>query len=218
MKISLILISALLIATSALANDVILITAFEPFGGSFVNQSRSVGEALTRIIKAKGINGNSLDTQLCILPVVYDKGAIVAEKCYQAMTRKPKVVLSLGEGGCSINLETQARNWDSDGPDNDGNDRTGSVIIAGDPEFFALGFPIDKMLSLVPTAYSSRVVRSTDMGGYVCNNTAFNLGEYFKNEPTTYSFIHVPNSDCGSATKNAETNAQIIAAMLGAVL
>ena len=217
MKQALILLSAFLVATSALANESILITAFEPFGGSFVNQSRSVAEALVKMINTNGIGGKPVDAKLCILPTVYDKGALVAEKCYKAMAQKPKVVLSLGEAACTIDLESRAKNWDSDGEDNNGNDRTGSEIVKDGPEYVSLGFPVDEMMGLVPPPYLHRVLRSTDMGGYVCNNTAYHLALYFKAEPTTYSFIHVPNSNCG-AVKNANTNAQIIATLLTTVL
>ena len=218
MKTLVLIVLTVLGAATAQANDSILITAFEPFGGRAVNNSRLVGEALVNIINAQGIDGKPVHAELCILPTVYDRGAHVAEKCYQAMVRKPKIVLSLGEAYCTIDLETQAKNWDSDGRDNAGNDRTGSVIVPDGPDYLPLGFPVDKMMGLVPGAYSSRVERSTDMGGYVCNNTAYNLGLYFQFMPTTYSFIHVPNSDCRKVTKDPKTNAQIIAILLAAVL
>src|SRR4051794_15162016 len=83
-------------AASARADDSgakpwVLITAFEPFAGRKINLSYEV---------AKRVQIEGVDIELCLLPVVYDRAAEVAEACYEsilAKRAKPAFVLSMGE-------------------------------------------------------------------------------------------------------------------------
>ena len=204
-----------LFASAASAAPIkILITDFEPFGGASINYSRNVGDAIG------GLLAGPFEVTLCTLPVVYDAGAKQAMKCLTAMSAKPDVVLSLGEGGCDIRLETRAENWDADGTDNAGNNRTGSRVVANAPNWLPLTFPVAQMLQVAqPDEWRGYIVRSTSAGNYVCNNTAFNLANNM-NRPgdPLYGFIHVPNHSCSGDTADPIEVAGVISRMIKATI
>lgn len=208
----------LLIAALALPSlfadprETLLITAFEPFGGASQNQSMDVAQALAAKI-------TKYQTVVCVLPVVYDRAAEAALKCFDEMEKKPSVVLSLGEGGCDVRLESRGQNWDADGADNAGVNRRGSVILPDGPAYSPLEFPLEKMMSTLQTRFGRRdrdLVRiSHSAGNYVCNNTAYHLSRYFSQPgDATYGFIHVPNHACARGTRDAGRVSNILKILL----
>jgi pyrrolidone-carboxylate peptidase len=182
-------------------NKHILVTAFEPFGFSTVNRSIDTAQSIK-----SNLQKNGFIVDICILPVIYNEAAKQAIDCFLKSKTKPLAVISLGEGGCDTRLETAAHNRDSAPgfPDNQGNIRTGTLIDETASKNISFkGFVID-MYCAFPSDIRSSVSISESPGGFVCNNTAFILGNYFSKINVPYTFIHVPNNMCSEGTKEAE--------------
>ncbi len=196
------------------AEETILLTAFEPFDGRPVNLSQKVAE---EIKKKLAVSGAQVRIEICVLPSVYDEAAHVAQKCYEKINPKPKSVISLGEGGCEIDLETAAHNLDDtpDFPDNKGQIREARRIIEGAPDSIGFTLPVAQMYCSLPPERRGRVDPSSSTGEYVCNNTAFRLASFFRKSSVKYGFIHVPNSEfCSKEEKDPGINAGLIADMI----
>ncbi len=190
-----------------------VITSFAPFDGNLTNTSRDVAPLLKARLE-KLVPG--LDVSLCPLDVLYDRSAEQALQCIAAGGARPVWVLSLGEGECTVAVETQARNRDdAPGADNAGVRRNGQEITPGGPEEaeFTL-FPASAMRSRLAPADASRVEISKDMGGFVCNNTAYHLATAPALSGVPFGFIHVPAHFCGPDASDPDQLARIIATMV----
>src|SRR5579885_813003 len=89
------------------AQTTILLTGFEPFGGRARNNSYEIAK---RLKADPGLLGQGIGVEICELPVVYDRAAAVAQACFEKLSQRPDFVVSMGEGGCDIRLETAATN------------------------------------------------------------------------------------------------------------
>jgi hypothetical protein len=140
----------------------------------------------------------------------------VAQACFESLPTRPDWVVSFGEGGCDIRLETAATNLDdTSAPDNDGVTRTNHPIDPSLSARIGLTLPVDRAYCERP---SSRfpVVPSISPGSYVCNNTAFLLAHYFQAKEVPYGFIHLPPEDCGGKLKNGDV--KLMAKLLKALI
>ena len=156
----------------------ILITAFEPFGGSSVNTSAEVLERLPesiagcRVIRA-------------LLPVVFGKAA---EKALQTQAQ---YVFLLGEAGGreTVTPEIRARNLRSARiPDNEGNSPQAQAILPGGPDEYRTRIPVDSIVrQMLEEGFSVAV--SEDAGTFVCNDTYYLVG---MNSRVPVTFVHVP--------------------------
>jgi pyroglutamyl-peptidase len=188
----------------------ILMTSFDPFGGSSLNNSQAIVESLTR--QASSI-GQNIIINTCNLPVVYDQSASTAMEC---VTRyKPDVVISFGEADCVLRIETAATNLDKtpDLADNAGQLRNGSVIVPNGPNRTGFSFPVQAMYCSLNSA-SPPVEVSVTADAFVCNNTAYHLSEDLKAQNIPFTFIHVPNSRCSVGQADPDINARAVAQML----
>jgi len=172
----------------------VMITFFDPFDGSTVNNSKFVAEGLK--IKLK----ESYDIELCNIPVIYDHEFDVAKECIKNLSRAPHLIISMGEGGpCTqVSLETLTQNLDStDMADNANVTHLDQTIIPGEPRSKAISFldsDIQGILQDIP-----EIQLSHDMGNYVCNNIAFHMVTYLESlaaPKISYTFIHVPSNQC----------------------
>lgn len=190
----------------------ILITSFEPFDGRAENNSTRIAAAM----KAHPELFEDIEVTLCSLPVVYDEGAATALACLEAMPEKPDAVLSLGEVGCTVQLETNAFNKDDvpGAPDNAGNIRSDRTILEGKPDRIGFDLPMQAMYCALTPEQRKAVEPSTSMN-YVCNNTAFLLASKLRGTGIPFGFVHVPTtaSYCGEAN-DPLANARLIAGML----
>lgn len=195
----------------------ILITAFDPFGGSDRNNSWDIARAIE---DARDVYGDDVEIVLCRLPVVYDQGAAAAKACYESMEPKPTTVISLGEAGCSVRLETAAHNLDDTPgfPDNDGQIRNGNPILPDAPASIGFDLPVQEMFCSVSPDDADHVTVSETPGGFVCNNTSFHLANYFAGEDVQYGFVHVPNSRCSEERRDPVRNGRILAGMIRTVV
>jgi len=185
-----------LFSSLAFARETVLITAFEPFGGRKVNNSALVAAELAANFS------KDWDYKVCVLPVEYDRGAEAAKKCFNALERRPALVLSTGEGDCTVRAEIRAHNLDdSPGfPDNGGLIREKYVIEPGAPDHQPLTLPEPEMVcaARVGSAPEVRVRASISPGYFVCNGTAFRLARYFAPQKMRFGFVHLPVAgSCG---------------------
>jgi pyrrolidone-carboxylate peptidase len=194
--------------------DPILVTFFEPFGGSKVNMSASVAEQFKEELER-------LDTHvgvtLCQLPVEYDKAPARALECYNNMSQKPGLVIGLGEGNCKMRLEVAANNLDDTPkfPDNGGLERVKHPIIPGKPKRQAFSFPVQELYCAIPSSQKHRFVVSGTPGNYVCNNLAFTMSAILKGPQ--FTFVHVPHSGCTAEEQDPVRNGTTLANMFYSV-
>jgi len=201
-KISLLLI-ALISATSAWPADskTIVITAFEPFDHQKQNSSEPVARETAKRLEARGFT-----TRVCVLPTEYDRASKAALECLDGLPNA-KLMVSIGQGLCDIQIETQARNRDkSDVKDNAGEKRRRArEIIPGAPEYVPLTIDANFLYwqtraGLKDNQLTVHTRVSTDAGSYVCNNTAYRVQTKLnmRTEKPKYVFVHVPKHSCMS--------------------
>jgi pyroglutamyl-peptidase len=202
-------------ATDAqLAPYKVMLTSFDPFGGSAANNTQPIVAQLQTMAAAIGPN---ITIETCNLPVVYDVGAQTAMDCFNKI--KPDAVISFGEAACNILIETAATNLDNTpgAPDNAGNERNGTPIVANGPARSGFDFPVESMFCTLP-ADGASVLVSRSPGNFVCNNVAYHMSQNLEPLNIPFTFIHVPSSQCPANVKDPVANAKTIATMLSAGL
>lgn len=194
------------------APALILVTAFEPFGGSKDNGSQIIAARLKQSEREFLKRGFRLVT--CVLPVEYDRGATAAQACYRALGEKPFVVVSLGEAACDVRLESRFHNLDHTPrfADNAGVIRENHVIDPRAPAEVPTALPLPSMFCAKSPVDPVDARPSQSPGNYVCNGTAFRLQRFFAKENIPYGFIHVPNSGCRDG--RAEAAAPMVGRMI----
>ena len=168
----------------------ILITAFEPFGGSPRNASAEV----LRLLPDE-ISGCSVRKML--LPVVFGKAAEAV------LQQEADAVFLLGEAGgrTAVTPERAARNLrDARIPDNEGNQPKNEKILPGGPAEYHTRISAGHIAALMQRAGYS-VAESADAGTFVCNDTFYLVGMKSR---VPVEFIHCP-ADTGHAEEYAET-------------
>lgn len=172
----------------------ILITAFEPFGGSSRNASLETLHSLPdfhmdcEIIKLE-------------LPVVYDKCGEVLRKT--AETVKPDAILCLGqaEERNAVTPEYVALNVDyTTSPDNAGNVRMLTPIVKNAPAAYIATLPVKELVqAMAEKGIPAKI--SFSAGTYVCNNLMYHALHDNAGTGVKAGFIHLPLSfDNGKGT------------------
>jgi pyroglutamyl-peptidase len=161
----------------------VLVTGFEPFGGSEVNTSQLIAEALGGVV----------------LPVSY---ARAAGALYDALsTADPDVVICFGQADReAISVERFALNFDgSESEDNDGLVSSAEIVPKG-PVAYRSTLPVDEIVAAL-RADGIPAEASRDAGGFLCNRVFYLLMRVLEAERpgTAGGFVHVP------ATLPAET-------------
>ena len=147
----------------------ILVTGFEPFGGSRLNPSQLLVTALQR----EEIPGVKLET--LVLPVEFE----AASKLLLSKVREcnPALVISFGqaEGREAITPEKIAINLDDARiPDNSGDQRSSQTIIDSAPDGYFSTLPVERMVEAIKAAGISSQL-SLSAGAFVCNHVFFML-------------------------------------------
>ena len=166
----------------------VLLTGFEPFGGSEINAS---WETAVRVgqLPPKGMN-----MEMLLLPVSFIRAGEAVRKALHE--KHPDVLVMLGQRGkgTSIDIERIAVNlMDSANPDNDGYQPQEQEIIAGGEAAYFSNLPVKVLRDAVlQKDIPARV--SNSAGLYVCNSTYYNaLEEIHKHQlPTKAVFVHLP--------------------------
>ena len=163
---------------------VVLLTAFEPFGGRPTNTS---WEAI-KDFEGTTIAGHVVRTAL--LPVVYDDMAKPLDDAIAAS--KPDAVVSFGEGREVIDVERVAKNgYHRSRPlDNAKKPPPRARIVETGKAEVATGLPAEAIVkALLDAKIQART--SDDAGGYLCNECFYRLVSR-ENAPARRGFVHVP--------------------------
>jgi len=164
----------------------LLITGFDPFGGSTVNTSWMAVEQLPDEIG---------DFVLCKLqlPTVFGKAAAIAIDKIDEV--KPDTVLCIGLAGnrTAVTPERIAVNIrDARIADNEGNQPSGEYVVPGGPAAYFSTVPVEKMAQAIQDIALPAAISNTS-GTFVCNDLLYHLLHHCNGTATKVGFIHVPN-------------------------
>lgn len=166
----------------------ILVTAFEPFGGSQHNSSLDTLRALPDITPA----GHTVVK--AELPVVYDRcGDALRDAVSQ---HRPDAVVCLGqaEGRGSITPEYITVNVKHNtSPDNSGNVFICAPILENAPDGYITTLPVTAMVDTMKQSGIPAAVSFT-AGTYVCNNLMYHALHLCRPMGIPAGFIHMPLS------------------------
>lgn len=171
----------------AASMPVILITAFEPFGGSRRNSSLDTLSALP------GTIGNCTVKKL-VLPVVFDRCADIL--CEKIAEISPEAVICLGQaqGRGMITPEYIAVNVKhAASADNAGQTFSLEPILSDGPDAYITTLPADAMVEEMKKAGIPASISFT-AGTYVCNNLMYHAIHHCKANGIHAGFIHLPLS------------------------
>jgi pyroglutamyl-peptidase len=154
----------------------VLVTGFEPFGGSDVNTSQIVADALGGVV----------------LPVSYARAADALRDAVRAAD--PDVVICFGQADReSISVEQFAHNLDgSESEDNDGVVSSAEIDPKG-PVAYRSTLPVDEIVAVL-RAEDIPAEASRDAGGFLCNRVFYLLMRTLEEEHpgTAGGFVHLP--------------------------
>lgn len=167
----------------------VLVTGFDPFGGSAFNPSWDAVHALHgRSIAGHQVIGGEL-------PTVF--GASLQRLQALLEQHRPRLVLCTGQAGGrgAISLERVAINVDDARiPDNAGAKPIDQPVVPGGPAAYFTGLPIKAMLQALLDA-GVRAEVSQTAGTFVCNHTFYGLMHLLAQprwQGTRGGLIHVP--------------------------
>jgi pyroglutamyl-peptidase len=177
----------------------LLLTGFEPFGGSSINPSQQIIERL----EAEGLPGIELVT--AILPVDRLRGP---EKLLQLFEKfHPEAVLCLGEASTRavLSIERLAVNLlNFTIPDNQGVQVEDEPIVPGGPAAYFATLPVRKAYEAVKAAQVP-VEISLSAGSYLCNQVFYTLLNFLVHQGLDFpaGFIHLPRLPEQAAVQQA---------------
>jgi len=164
----------------------VLISGFEPFGGSDLNSSQLVVEAISK----ESLSG--LELSAVILPVEFDKAARVLLS--KVNDFNPEIIISIGqaEGRKAITPEKIAINLDSARiPDNAGELRVNKVIVEAGADGYFSTLPIEKMVEAVKECGLESEI-SLSAGAFLCNHIFYHLQHQLLEREVKSGFVHLP--------------------------
>jgi pyroglutamyl-peptidase len=154
----------------------VLVTGFEPFGGSDVNTSQLAAEAVGGVV----------------LPVSYARAADALRAAVRAAD--PDVVVCFGQSEReTVSVELFAHNLDgAESEDNDGA-VSSEVIDPAGPVAYRSTLPVDDIVAAL-RAEEIPAERSRDAGAFLCNHVFYVLMRLLEQERsgTIGGFVHVP--------------------------
>ena len=187
----------------------LLITGFDPFGGSNSNPSWMAVEKLPEQVG---------DFSLCKLPIptVFGKAAaLVLEK---AAEFQPDLVLCIGlaSGRDAVTPERIAVNIrDARIPDNEGKQPSGERIVSDGPAAYFATAPVEKMARAIRDNGIPAAVSNT-AGAFVCNDVLYSLLHRYAQTAIPVGFVHVPNTpELGEPSLPLE---KIVSALTAAII
>jgi pyroglutamyl-peptidase len=182
----------------------LLLTGFEPFGGSSVNPSQQIVQAVQQQRFA------GLELRTAILPV--DGATAPAAVIAAVQAQRPAVVICLGQatGRAVLSIERVAVNLlDYRIPDNAGKLIEDEPVVAGGPAAYFVTLPVRAMLVAVKAA-DVPVELSLSAGTFLCNQVLYALLHHIAVNTLAVraGFIHVP-----SLPEQAATSARVTPSM-----
>lgn len=169
----------------------VILTGFEPFGGSDVNSSWETA------VRVKQLPHTGIELEVLQLPVSFKRAGEAIREILQ--TKRPDILVVLGQRGRGQNLDIEriaVNLMDSANPDNDGFcPQEQRIADDGDSAYFS-NIPV-KILrdALLSRGMPAKV--SNSAGLYVCNSTYYNaLDEIYKYSLQVKAvFVHLPKLD-----------------------
>jgi pyroglutamyl-peptidase len=166
----------------------VLLTGFEPFGGSQVNPSAQVVGRLAR----DGVSGVTLHS--AILPVDRHGGPATLLNAVRAC--QPDAILCLGEAArrTAISIERVAINLlDYRMADNAGHQAIDEPIVPNGPAAYFVTLPVHAMLEAARTAGIPAEL-SLSAGAFLCNQITYELLHYLTMHQLDIpaGFVHLP--------------------------
>ena len=154
----------------------IIVTGFEPFGGSVRNAS---WDAVNRLP----------DVEKVLLPVSFVRAC---QEIREIVAQGAGVIICIGEaaGRDKVSIERVAVNWkDARIPDNDGYQPVDEPVCPGRPAAWFSTLPVRKIQAAVGNSEISY-----SAGTYVCNAVFYSLMDeiQIQGNKTLGGFIHVP--------------------------
>ena len=163
----------------------LLITGFEPFGGSSINAAWSAVDSLPERIGAWELHKLQV-------PTVF--GTAAQRVLAAAEELRPDAVLCVGQAGGrgGVTPEMAALNLRfARIPDNAGQSPMDEPVIPGGPAAYFATLPARVMTNAIQAAGLPAAV-SYSAGVFVCNDLFYSLLHHFRDTPTRVGFIHVP--------------------------
>ena len=163
----------------------LLITGFDPFGGSDRNPAREAVMALPSVI------GDYEVTPLEI-PTVFGLAAETVLRTADALC--PDVILCVGQaaGRAAITPEVVGINLrNASIPDNAGNQPQHAPVVEGGPAAYFSTLPVREMVTAVQVA-GLPCSLSYSAGVFVCNDLLYTLLHHYSETGTRVGFIHIP--------------------------
>jgi pyroglutamyl-peptidase len=166
----------------------LLLTGFEPFGGSEVNPSAQI------VAQLAGTGVEGVDLVTAVLPVDRHHGP---PRLIQAVLEtEPEAVLCLGLAGRSpaMAIERVAVNLlDFRIADNSGNQFVDQLIVPDGPAAYFTTLPVRAMVEAV-MAVGVPAELSLSAGAFLCNQVTYELLHYLTLEQLDIpaGFVHVP--------------------------
>jgi len=197
------------------SRPLVLVTSFEPFGGSGVNPTTEISRLLAAMPCALGSRA------FATLPVVTgeSEGSAWARVAPLLDELEPDAVVALGESlrAESLLFERVAINLrDARIPDNAGMQPRDAPVVEGAPDAYFSTLPLREMLSASESAGVAAAL-SLSAGAFLCNELMFRLLD--RATPRRTGFIHVPQlpeqaAERGGPSMEAATAARGIHAAL----
>jgi len=197
------------------ARPLILVTSFEPFGGSPTNPTIAIARALDAMPCALGSRA------YITLPVVTGTEAGSAWNAILPAldALRPDAVVALGESAKAdrVNFERIAVNLrDARIADNSGVQLVDAPVVRGAPDARFTTLPVREMLAACESAGVAAQL-SMSAGTFLCNELMFRLIDHGR--PRFSGFVHVPQlpeqaAARGGPSMEAETSARGVHAAL----
>lgn len=191
----------------------LLVTGFEPFGGSTVNPSEKVIRALDSDLSEK------YKVYTCLLPVDRERGPKILLASVDSL--RPDAVLCFGEaaGRSVISIERVAINLlDYRIPDNAGVQVVDEPVVPGGPAAYFASIPVREILtSLREAGIPSEL--SLSAGAFLCNQVFYRLLHHLSINSLRIpaGFIHLPALPEQAAAKGLSTPSMSLETLLSAV-
>ena len=166
----------------------VLLTGFEPFGGSDINASWETA------VRVGQLAPKDACMETLLLPVSFKRAGEAIRRVLHE--KHPDVLVMLGQRGkgTSIDFERIAINlMDAINPDNDGYQPQEQAITADEEAAYFSNLPVKVLRdALLQKNIPARV--SNSAGLYVCNSTYYNALEeiHTLQLPTKAVFVHLP--------------------------
>jgi pyroglutamyl-peptidase len=160
----------------------VLVTGFEPFGGSSVNPSQQLVDAFDG------------DVAKALLPVSYARAADALRTAVRE--HEPDVVICFGQadGRAAISIERFAHNLDEATTiDNDEAAGSGAAVDPSGPVAYPSTLPVDDLVAALRSE-GIPAAPSRDAGGFLCNHDFYVLMRTLEQERPAArgGFVHVP--------------------------